>query len=156
MSITIRPASMDDYDAINALMRQVDQDHIAAYPELFRPVEPPRSREFIAEWLGGAYTRLWLAEQDGAVAGLIQFDVQAARDFPLLVPRRYVVIDTLVVDAAFRRQGVGQALMAAVHDWGIAQGLDEFELGVYSYNAEAQAFYERLGYEVKFLRMWRK
>jgi ribosomal protein S18 acetylase RimI-like enzyme len=156
MTISIRPATLDDYEAFNDLTRQIDQQHIAAYPELFQAVEPPRSLELVQSYIEAEEKYLWLATQADQVAGLILFELQQSGDFPLLVPRRFVLIDMLVVDSAFRRQGIGRALMTAVHDWGTAQGIDHFELSVYKLNPEAQAFYERMGYAVKTMRRWRK
>ncbi len=156
MIVEIRPASMDDYHAICGLMRQIDDQHRAAYPELFKSVEPPRSRAYVQEWVNSDSRHIWLAVQGEEPAGLIQFAIQAAGSFPLLVPRIFINIDTLVVDEALQRQGIGHALMEAVHDWGHQRGIDQFELGVFAFNEAAQALYASMGYEIKYLRLWRK
>ena len=50
------------------------------------------------------------------------------------------------VDPAYRRVGVGKALIEAVVAWNRARGVRELVLMVTSVNVGAIAFYERLGF----------
>ena len=59
----------------------------------------------------------------------------------------------LMVAAAYRRQGVGSALMAAAEEWAHAAGVTKLELHVFPHNEPAIALYERLGYVREGLRL---
>jgi GNAT superfamily N-acetyltransferase len=56
------------------------------------------------------------------------------------------VLDNIAVAQAFRRRGVGSALIREAERWVRAQGASWLELGVYEFNQEARAFYQSLGY----------
>lgn len=61
----------------------------------------------------------------------------------------HVATLTVAVAAAWRRQGLGKALMAEVEDWGRRHGLHKLQLRVRAGNTVAIALYQRLGYEVE-------
>jgi GNAT superfamily N-acetyltransferase len=52
----------------------------------------------------------------------------------------------LVVDGAFRRAGVGRALMSAAEEWAVARGFDEVILRSNVVRPESHPFYESIGY----------
>jgi ribosomal protein S18 acetylase RimI-like enzyme len=89
---------------------------------------------------------------DGAgeetLAGAVLIRIYDTPPDPAMVPRRRAHVEALVVDLRHRRAGVGTALMEAATAWARARGATEIVLTVWSGNAEAEAFYQRLGYQV--------
>ncbi len=65
---------------------------------------------------------------------------------------RAYVLDLFVADA-FRRKGLGRALMRAAEGWGRRRGLKRAALFVASHNAPAVALYEAMGYRSLGMRM---
>jgi len=61
-------------------------------------------------------------------------------------------LESIAVDPARRRLGVGGALSGAVMLWGCGAGAREMLLEVRSANAEARALYDRLGFRETGLR----
>ncbi len=55
-------------------------------------------------------------------------------------------ITNMAVDAAYRKRGVAQKMMSALHDAGAAKGVDTFFLEVRMSNAAATSLYEKMGY----------
>lgn len=152
----VRPARSEDYEAICALLSEVDAQHQAADPERFRsPSGPARPREWLADKLAAEDAALLLAEDEGSAQGLVDVSEAPAPSSPLLAPRRYAVVDQLVVAAAQRGRGVGRALMDAAHAWALARGLEAIELNVYEFNEDARAFYAALGYETQSRKLGR-
>jgi GNAT superfamily N-acetyltransferase len=101
---------------------------------------------------------LWLvAEVDGHVAGELEARVERAREGAsrqilreLGVTR--LLIDALLVDEPYRRQGIGTALMRAAEDWAIARGATTTFLNTYINSPTAVPFYERqMGFQRKSL-----
>ena len=147
MEGVLREASQEDYEAVCVLLAQVDRIHAEALPELFRSVEgPARSREWFAAILADEYSALFVAEQQGTLLGLIRCLVRTISALPMVVHRRFVQIEDLVVSEPFRHQGVGQTLLERGHQWACEHGIAEVELGVWEFNTSARALYERLGY----------
>jgi GNAT superfamily N-acetyltransferase len=63
----------------------------------------------------------------------------------------------LVVDAAYRGQGVGRQLVAAVEGWASKRGLEQMAVRSNVVRTESHPFYERLGYvRVKTQHGYRK
>jgi ribosomal protein S18 acetylase RimI-like enzyme len=72
------------------------------------------------------------------------------RDTPAIsvfVPRRYAIVDGIVVKSEFQNQGIGKILMDKMWEWAIAKGATSIELNVYEFNVAAISFYKRLGYQ---------
>jgi ribosomal protein S18 acetylase RimI-like enzyme len=65
-----------------------------------------------------------------------------------MIPRRRGHVEMLVVGAKFRRRGIGRGLMAEAAVWARRQRAAELVLTVWEGNAQAEAFYARLGYRV--------
>jgi GNAT superfamily N-acetyltransferase len=84
-----------------------------------------------------------VAETAGRVVGLMHVFARPALENP-----REAVVQAIVVDAAFRRFGVGRELMTAAENWGRERGCRFVVLSSNTARAPAHAFYAELGYRV--------
>ena len=82
-------------------------------------------------------SKTWVAVEDGRIIGFLVAERQ---------PRRVAHIITIDVLEAWRRRGVGKALMGAAEDWAGRQGLHKLYLETAEDNVTAQRFYESRGY----------
>jgi ribosomal protein S18 acetylase RimI-like enzyme len=154
MKWTIREALPSDYRELCALIHEVDALHRAHLPQIFqKPAGPVREETYILQLIDDPAAGLFVAQAGDQLAGLVTVIVRESPEIPLFVRRRYAVVDSLVVGAAFRRAGIGRALMARAERWAAAQGAGNVELGVWEFNQEAVAFYRALGYETAMRRM---
>ena len=153
MNASIRKATMADYDALCSVLDEGDAHHRQALPHIFRaPDGPARSREYLASIIDNPYACIFVAEQGQQIIGAVHVLLRETRDIPILIPRRFAVIENLIVCAKHRRTGVGNALMERAHQWTLEQGVTEIELNVWEFNTGARAFYTRLGYQT--IRRW--
>lgn len=153
---SIRKARRQDYPALVDLFSQIDALHRQALPHLFQEARgPSRTRTYIERILDDDDAALLVAEREDRLVGAIHVLLHEALGIPILTPRRYAVIDTLVVDSTCRRSGVGQALMAEAETWARTKGAQAIELTVWEFNQDAAAFYRTLGYETINRRMWK-
>jgi ribosomal protein S18 acetylase RimI-like enzyme len=144
----IRRARHEDWTRVAELLREIDELHAALAPGYFRA-----AARAAGEWrrLLGEPTALALVADGpsgGAVVGFLSLRVYDTPADPAMVPRRRGHVETLVVDASERRRGIGRRLLAEATAWARAQGAVEVVLTTWSGNAAADAFYERLGYQV--------
>jgi ribosomal protein S18 acetylase RimI-like enzyme len=155
MAIEIRAAIPVDYDALCALTEQVDALHCDNVGQIFqRPRGPTRDRDYILGLIEGKEVGIYVAEAASVVIGFVHIAVYESPPISIFVPRRYAVVENLVVDQRFQRAGVGRALMERAHQWAVGQRAGEVELTVYDFNETALAFYESLGYEIRSRRMY--
>lgn len=110
----------DDLDAVRRLADSVNeapQWTRAAYEHYLPEAEPNR--------------RIFLAEIDGVLAGFVAG--QAVADT--------CELESIVVDAPFRRRGVGHALLTSLIGWARKQGVSQVQLEVRAGNSQAISLY---------------
>jgi diamine N-acetyltransferase len=149
MTTIHRRAVMDDYDALMALVAEADELHARLMPGYFkRPARPARSRAELSRVLGALDEIIYVidAGTPGELLGMVHVQLYDTPPGPALVQRRRAHIDNIVVAARHRRQGHGRALLDAAAQWARAKGAEEILLTVWAGNADAERFYERLGF----------
>ncbi|MGE0547937.1 MAG: N-acetyltransferase family protein [Kofleriaceae bacterium] len=145
--ITVRAATMADYDAICRLFGEADQLHAELVPGLFRrPDRPSRSRDELARVLASPAAAMLVADDGRELAGVISLVLRDVRERPMFVPETLGVIDALAVAEQHRRRGVGRMLIEGAAAWFRARHTVQVELRVYERNRDAIAFYEQLGF----------
>ncbi len=150
----IRRAQAEDYDAICALTHEVNELHRQHHPHIFRqPAGPIWDRDVLLRLMDDENVGLFVAEAEGRLLGLVQVIMKDAADIPVLVPRRYAMVDNVVVTASARRQGLGRRLMEQAEAWAAARGSATVELHVFDFNEAAIALYRELGYETLSRKM---
>jgi ribosomal-protein-alanine N-acetyltransferase len=80
----------------------------------------------------------WVAEEGKETVGFL-----IANRHPTMLLGRVITLDVV---EAWRRRGVGNALMDAVEGWARRRGFISLSLETAENNLTAQAFYERRGY----------
>ncbi len=147
MKWNIREAVASDYDELCVLFDQGDTLHREHLPTIFqKPQEDIRDREYVLGLIADETIGLFVAQAGHRLVGLICVMIKASPDIPILVQRRYAVIDNVVVEKASRRTGIGKALMEKARGWAVAKGAESIELTVWEFNQEAIEFYQTLGY----------
>ena len=123
MSVPLRPARAEDWDAVMALRLSVRENRLS---------DPSRVTQAIYEDYILRRGRGWVAEEGGIVLGFCI----AALDGEVWA---------LFVRPGCEGRGVGRALMAACVDWLAAQGVAEAVLETGA-GTRAEAFYRRFGW----------
>lgn len=128
--MTIRTMRPEDYDAVYPLwlgctgmgLNDVDD-----------------SREGIGRYLRRNPETCFVAEDDGAIVGAVLAGHDGRRGH----------INHLAVASAYRRRGLGRALVETALDALSRQGITKVNLTVFDANAEGNAFWERLGFTTR-------
>lgn len=154
MAITVRKAISEDFDSLSALFQEIDTLHRDHLPSIFQaPNGPSRDQKFYLELLSNLDIGLFVAQSNQQLVGAIQANIKASYQLPIFVPRKYMVVDNIVVKSEFRKHGVGQRLMNYVEDWSREMGVTSIELNVYEFNGAAIGFYSKLGYQTLSRKM---
>jgi ribosomal protein S18 acetylase RimI-like enzyme len=154
MEIIVRKATADDYSAVCELFNEVDALHRDNLPRIFQqPDGAPREKDYYLGLIADKNVALLVAESGTDLVGYVHAIIKDASAFPVFVPRRYAVVDAVVVRSGFQFHGIGRRLMDEAQAWAAAKGATSIELNVYEFNETAISFYERLGYQTLSRKM---
>ncbi len=142
----IRNAVKTDARALIALIQEVLHEpeiNIPLAPDELQ-LTPEEERARIEELTTNPRARGLVAEDGGELAGELTIK-------PISTRRALAHVATLGISVrrAFRRRGVGRALMTEALAWAPAAGYARIELQVYARNTAAIALYEQLGFELE-------
>jgi diamine N-acetyltransferase len=147
VTVSIRPASTADVDAILLLNQEVQQLHAAFEPTIFRAdTSSDEINAYFAARLSAAGHEIRLAEIDGTPVGYIWFEVQDRPETPFQLSGKRIYIHHLSVRKTARRSGVGSALLERVQAEALATGITSIALDTWAANATALHFFEARGF----------
>ncbi len=134
MSLTIREATAADAAAVMTLVRE-----LAEFERLSHEVVGDEA--MMREALSAGHSAALLAEEDGQPIGLALY----FHNFSTFLARRGIYLEDLYVKPAFRKHGVGRALLRRLARLAVERGCGRFEWAVLDWNVDALRFYESLG-----------
>jgi RimJ/RimL family protein N-acetyltransferase len=133
--VIVRPATLDDADALVAMLVEVAGEGRWIGAEA--PVDVERRRDRMVREVEGDDAVVLVAEAAGTPVGQLGLRLTG-----------YGVADLgMVVAAAWRGRGVGTALLGEAVERARAAGAHKIALQVWPHNAAAIALYERFGFE---------
>ena len=141
MTVAIRPATEVDLPRIVALLAQLSLD--SPREELGPPL-PAIYGQVLREILADSHQTLLVAEAEGHIVGTLSLVVVANLSYR---GRPYAILENIVVDAAERGKGYGEALVTAAVGRARAAGCYRVRLTSNARRKSAHRFYERLGFE---------
>jgi GNAT superfamily N-acetyltransferase len=139
VSLAIRAARPDDSALIFALVNE-----LADYEKLTAEVEATETA--IAAALFCEQPRLYcdIAEWDGAPAGFAVWFL----NYSTFRGRHGLYVEDIFVRPAYRKRGIGKALMARLAQVCVQEGYARCEWAVLDWNAPSIAFYKGIGAQV--------
>lgn len=146
---SIRPAKSADATRISELYEELDEVHRLNHPNLYRTEKFIRDPAEFEAALNDSKIGLLVAETLDAsptVVGLVHVVEVETPDGKILAPRRFGLVDGLIVAASHRKAGVGSELLLAAEDWARARGLNALEVTVWAFNGAAQRLYDQHGF----------
>jgi ribosomal protein S18 acetylase RimI-like enzyme len=134
--INIRQAGTADIPALVGLLRQ-----LFSIEQGFEP-DPDKQARGLALLLDSSQAQVFVAEQAGRVVGMlsVQILVSTAQGGPV------GLVEDVVVDAACRGRGIGEAMLGHLRQWAVQRGLSRLQLLADRDNSRALAFYRRQGW----------
>jgi len=154
MEISVRKATADDYNSLCKLFDEIDALHRDHLPHLFqKPGGVAREQDYYLGLIADENVALLVAEADEKLVGFGHTIVRDTPVFPVFVPRRYAIVEGIVVKSGFQNHGIGRILMDKMQEWATTKGATSIELNVYEFNETAISFYERLGYQTLSRKM---
>jgi ribosomal protein S18 acetylase RimI-like enzyme len=154
MEISVRKATADDYNSVCELFDEIDALHRDHLPHIFqKPSGAAREQDYYWGLIADENVALRVAEVGKNLVGFAHAFVRDTPVLPVFVPRRYAIVESIVLKSGFQNHGIGRILMAKMQEWAIAKDATSIELNVYEFNETAISFYERLGYQTLSRKM---
>ena len=136
MNAIIRPASIEDIDAMTQLLRELFEieedfnfDQVKQAQGLALIVNSPNSRVFVAESdgliIGMCTVQLLISTAEGGYVGLVE---------------------DMVVSHPYIGKGIGRKLLTELETWSKAKGLTRLQLLADVNNQPALVFYRKMGW----------
>ena len=143
----IRPAIAQDYESICRLFQALDEYHVRLAPRHYQAFDgPPRSRERFSALISKADHYFFVAIVGTEIVAFVNGGLGQSPPFPMFLPRTFVEVANLVVDASQRQRGIGRTLIQRVREWGEHREVDAVRLDVIGGNVLASRFYADLGF----------
>ena len=102
-----------------------------------------------ATWAG----RVFVAELERRVVGFVCVWGRVPPQEPDEPQREYAYVSDLVVLPAWRRRGIGRALLQRAEAYARSVGMDAIGIGVMAANRDARALYDAAGYRATHLEL---
>lgn len=139
----LRPARMEDYEALNRIAAQVGALHASWGNGM--AVDYPYPMDYYQEFL--KEEKLLVAELDGEVVGYLNFYFWTAGG-PAAAIRKMISIDDIGVEESRKHQGIGTRMMQELADFARERGCAGLSLYVDAPNEKAIAFYKKCGLHI--------
>ncbi len=158
-TIILRVPRIGDGEGLARCWLDAGTHYAAVNPDLFQV--PEADGQDLEKWAlnkASDDTYVLVAEGDDQVIGFAVAVLQhpspaAAKNFVRELSQTRVIVDILVVQTAYRRQGIGTRLMEAVEEWARSKGARVMLIDTYIESALSVPFYEqRMGYKRRAVR----
>jgi ribosomal protein S18 acetylase RimI-like enzyme len=133
----------------------LQRQHAAQHPETFKPYDGASGISFFRDQLARSGVAILVGQAAHTAVGYLMAEAVAHEDTPFTSALTALHIQHLVVDVDFRRQGVGQALLAEAEQEANRRGCAVLQLACWSFNEAAQAYFAANGFAPYQVRMTR-
>ena len=144
--LTFRKITPEDYDEVSALMLELYKIHSAARPDVFEPKDTPRTFEEFCMCASGEDRIALCAGEGGSIIAYALVKLAEA-DRPQ--GELTAVMEEIYVVPSARREKIGTMLYRMAEREARERGAVRLDLGVWSFNESAAAFYRKMGFSVQ-------
>ena len=154
--MSTRFAREDELPRVNELRKQVNDIHVAGKPEVFKPGFSQALQDHIFTIWNDPAQEIAVCERDGVLCGYAVLHHIVKPESPFSFARDFLDVDEFGVDEAYRRRGVGLAMVAFIREYAKEKGFRRIELNMWEFNRDALAFYEAAGFTTyrRYLEMF--
>ena len=157
----IRDACLADLKFLTESLMRVQDSHVTAYPDVYRPVSFKEALGHLTGKLESSSCFVRLLEHDSEPTGHSISEIQSSSETIFKHPQRFLYLLQIDVIPTHRGKGYGSKFMDDAVQIASQHKLDRIELDVWAFNSVAIHFFEsqgfaRYGYKLsKSIGTWR-
>lgn len=140
MIITI--AQKHDFNAVNLIVKEGQDEHAEALPNIFSKVEQVMPESYFNELIEDPNSDILIAKINDEIVGFAVMERMESPPFKSMTQRVYAYMNDFGVKSGFQRRGIGRLLFEACIEWSKNMGASSLELNVWEFNEKAISFYE--------------
>lgn len=150
MDIIIRPAETSDFDSVVHILNQVQALHVNWRPDIYKESKNFFSLDAFQDALGRE--TFYVAESEQKIIGILELTYRHI-EFPSMLTRDVIYIDTMAVNENYRGMGIGHHFFEMLKDLKKEKHFDGIELQVNAKNVAAYEMYKKCGFTEKSINM---
>ncbi|HWL23780.1 MAG TPA: GNAT family N-acetyltransferase [Ureibacillus sp.] len=147
MDITIGLATFEDYNAVNLIVKEGQDEHADAMPHIFKKIDQVMPEDYFRELLEDFKSDILIAKINNEVVGFVVMELIESPPFDSMTPRKYAYMNDFGIKSNYQRRGIGKLLFEATVEWAKKKDVESLELNVWEFNKKAISFYEGFGME---------
>ncbi|MBE6054959.1 MAG: GNAT family N-acetyltransferase [Clostridium sartagoforme] len=156
LGVNIRQANLRDYKYISSISKELHLYHAMNRPDIYKERRKSIYKSYFNELLKEEDVEISVITLDEKIIGYAIIKYVNLKNIDLLRDKYYAYIEEICIKQDFRRRGFGKILFEHIYKRVKENGVDTLELGVWSFNKEALAFYREMGMVEKTIRMEKK
>jgi ribosomal protein S18 acetylase RimI-like enzyme len=142
----IRDAKESDLPAVADGMVRLQQLHVDAYPDVYKPFSESNAISYLSNILSRPDFNIRVAIHSNRLAGHSVLAIESTPPNMFKHAQQYGHLTQVEVDTDFRRLGIGKLLLADVEEIAVRMGLNRILLDVWAFNDSARTFFCAGGY----------
>ncbi len=148
MEVIVRLAVAGDIAELATLNRIIQDDHVKSESDYFNADwQAELVEKFFSNLLVSDKNTILIAELAGRPVGYLWFEVQERPGNLFKLALRRIYIHHVGVDEGSQGRGVGATLVRAAEAEAEMRGIVHIAVDTWAFNANAQAFFQRLGFD---------
>lgn len=153
MEIRIEVADLNDFDAVNSVVKEGQDEHSEALPHIFKKVDQVMPDTYFRELLEDPNCEILVAKFNEEIVGFAVMELNESPPFESMTPRKFAYMNDFGIKNDFQRNGIGRALFSACVEWSRSKGAESMDLNVWEFNQKAISFYQSFGMETASRKM---
>lgn len=149
MLTSVRNAQRADLPRLLPLIREIEAFHRNARPDIFQKPTDEDLLQHLDKFMTPPSYETLTATRGEELVGYVHLEIKHYEGSAMKHPRKWGVIDAIVVKGSERRNGIGTQLLRSSERMFRERGIHEVMLNVWEFNRDASIFYQKLGYQTE-------
>ncbi|WP_416150112.1 N-acetyltransferase family protein [Salipaludibacillus sp. HK11] len=147
MNIHIQIATIEDYFAVNSIVKEGQEEHSEELPYIFNKVDQVMSENYFCELLESLVSDILIAKINEEVVGFAVMELSESPPFDSMTPRKFAYMNDFGIKSSYQRKGIGKLLFEDCLKWSKSKDASSLDLNVWEFNRKAISFYKSFGME---------
>ncbi|TYS77507.1 GNAT family N-acetyltransferase [Rossellomorea aquimaris] len=153
LKFVLREATLDDYEKIKPIHKEVHDLHVLARPDRYKPTEHTLDMGYYKGLIMNDDAGVFVIDLYDEIIAFTFLRKNETPDRETIVKKEYVFIEDFGVTEKYKEKGLGKQLFTKAVEFTKDTGAKSLELGVWEFNDTAIQFYEAMGMKTQARKM---